>query len=179
MDFICNDCKEKVEVIKKRRCADKLYRCHKCSHAASSRRYNARHPDRKRETNLKWESTNPGYKLQYEQAKYANNLNYKLAVGCRARLRLAIKGNSKVGSAIRDLGCSISELKLHLENKFYLNLETGQWMSWECQGKWHIDHIIPLKKFDLTDKEQFLKAVHYTNLQPLWALDNLKKGAKS
>jgi len=51
-------------------------------------------------------------------------------------------------------------------------------MNWENHGKWHIDHRLPLKHFDLTDREQFLKAVNYTNLQPLWAFDNISKGCK-
>jgi hypothetical protein len=48
------------------------------------------------------------------------------------------------------------------------------WDNWGTHG-WHIDHIIPLSSFDLTDREQFLKACHYTNLQPLWAADNIRK----
>jgi hypothetical protein len=51
------------------------------------------------------------------------------------------------------------------------------WDNWSLDG-WHIDHIKPLNKFDLSDRSQFLEAVHYTNLQPLWAVDNLSKGDK-
>ena len=69
------------------------------------------------------------------------------------------------------MGCSISELKDYLESKFQVG------MTWEnhSQTGWHIDHIKPLSHFDLSDRDQFLQACHYTNLQPLWAKDNLSK----
>ncbi|KKL15741.1 hypothetical protein LCGC14_2502560 [marine sediment metagenome] len=53
-------------------------------------------------------------------------------------------------------------------------------MSWENYGfyGWHIDHIKPLCLFNLSDEKQFNKACHYTNLQPLWAEENLKKGGR-
>ena len=62
----------------------------------------------------------------------------------------------------------------YLESKF----QTG--MTWEnhTHNGWHIDHIIPISKFDLTDEAQMKKACHYTNLQPLWAGDNFRKHAK-
>lgn len=72
------------------------------------------------------------------------------------------------------LGCSWSELMCHLESKF----KTG--MSWQNYGAkgWHIDHIKPLRAFDLTDPGQQAVAFHYSNLQPLWALDNMRKGGR-
>ena len=106
--------------------------------------------------------------------KYDNDINFKLRNVLRARLRMALINNQKVGSAIADLGCSIPELKEHLEKQFHPG------MSWENHSLkgWHIDHIIPLDSFDLEDRQQFLEANHYTNLQPLWWKDNLTKGNK-
>jgi hypothetical protein len=80
----------------------------------------------------------------------------------------------KTSSAVQDLGCTIPELKFHLESLF----QDG--MTWENHGKygWHIDHIFPLARVDWNNEEQIKKVCHYTNLQPLWAKDNLQKGAK-
>jgi hypothetical protein len=72
------------------------------------------------------------------------------------------------------LGCTIPELKFYLESKFQPEMT---WDNWSYEG-WHIDHIIPLDSFDLSNKEEFLKACHYTNLQPLWAEENFKKNNK-
>lgn len=85
---------------------------------------------------------------------------------------MAIRRVPKTGSAVKDLGCTIVEFRAYLETLFQ------EGMTWENYGEWHIDHIIPLSSFDLSDRDQVLKACHYTNLQPLWAKDNLRKGAK-
>lgn len=97
---------------------------------------------------------------------------YKLERNLRKRLAMAIKKQSKTGSAVKDLGCSIEELKKYLESKFL------DGMSWDNYGKygWHIDHIVPMSQFDLTYHEDVKKVCHYTNLQPLWWRDNLSKG---
>lgn len=111
-------------------------------------------------------------KKAVRQAKmYNNDMNFRLSVILRPRINKIIKGKVKSGSAIKDLGCSLDELIRHIESKFQLG------MSWENYGEWHIDHIKPLSSFDLENREQFLEACNYTNLQPLWAHDNLKKGA--
>ena len=69
-------------------------------------------------------------------------------------------------------GCSLEKLKQHLESQF------TEGMTWDNKGDWHVDHIKPCASFDLTNPEEQKKCFHYTNLQPLWALDNMKKGAK-
>jgi len=102
-----------------------------------------------------------------------NDPGYALKFALRGRLHHAIRDGQKAGSAVRDLGCTIEELKSYLESKFQPGMT---WDNWSRDG-WHIDHIRPLSSFDLTDREQFLQACHYTNLQPLWAKDNLSKGA--
>jgi hypothetical protein len=104
--------------------------------------------------------------------KIQQDIQLRIKHSLRNRTRLAIKNGQKAGSAVRDLGCSVEELKGHLEKKF----RSG--MTWDNYGEWHIDHIKPLSSFNLTDREQFLRACHYTNLQPLWAEENLSKGAK-
>lgn len=110
---------------------------------------------------------------EYYKKRRQNDVNFKLRINLRNRINIALKNGQKGGSAIRDLSCSISELKTHLESKF----QPG--MTWENYGrgknKWQIDHIIPLFTFDLTNKVQFLSACHYTNLQPIWHENHLDK----
>ena len=124
----------------------------------------------KRRMSIRYKEYNREYK-QTEKYK-AYEKEHMLEHLLRHRLRMALKGNFKAGSAVRDLGCTIQELKVHLEKLF----KPG--MTWENYGEWHIDHKYPLSKADLTDREQLLKVCHYTNLQPLWKLDNLKKWNK-
>lgn len=111
--------------------------------------------------------------IAHECQKYRTDIKRRLSSNLRNRLNQALRRGSKSGSAVKDLGCSIQQLKFYLEGKF------RDGMSWNNYGKWHIDHVIPLAFFDMTDREQFLKACHYTNLQPLWKQENLIKGRNS
>lgn len=70
------------------------------------------------------------------------------------------------------IGCSIEQLLEHLESQF----QDG--MTWDNYGEWHIDHIKPCAMFDFTKEEDQRECFHYTNLQPLWAEDNLRKSDK-
>lgn len=92
----------------------------------------------------------------------------------RSRFYRAVRRGFKRGSAVRDLGCTIPEFKAYIEKQF----KDG--MSWDNYGKegWHLDHIRPLASFDLTNREDVVQALHYTNYQPLSASDNLKKNSR-
>ncbi len=70
------------------------------------------------------------------------------------------------------IGCDIDYFMYYIQKKF------TKGMSWDNYGDWHIDHIKPCTKFDLSKPNEQLKCFNYTNLQPLWAVDNLKKGNK-
>ena len=116
------------------------------------------------EAKRRWTLANLDYFVEYRN----RDITKKLAHALRVRLRKAVKQ----GSAIKNLGCSVSELKLHLERLFV------DGMSWENYGKWHIDHIKPLSSFNLLDPQELIQACHYTNLQPLWGIENSRKHAK-
>lgn len=88
--------------------------------------------------------------------------------------RITLKGGAAVAKSIYYLGCSIEHARAHIERQFELG------MTWENHGvlTWHIDHIRPLASFDLSKQEDVARATHYTNLRPVWASENLSKGAK-
>lgn len=148
----------------------KTYRkANKEKRAIQNKAYNAAHKD---------EVT--AYGKEYTRNRRQTDSRFRIAANLRTRLWTAITSQEspKMGSAVDSLGCTIEELKKHLEASFYPNPETGEAMSWENYGDWHIDHIRPLNSFDLSDSEQLKSACNYTNLQPLWAKDNLKKNDK-
>ena len=154
----------------------------------TSEKYYQKNKERINKYSLKWASSNKDRvkkrliiynKLErviekrkaYLKNKRDTNIQFKLVTNLRTRINYAIlsKRSRKSNSTTNLLGCTIIELKQYLESKF---LPT---MTWENYGAWHIDHIVPLSTFDLTDPEQFAKACHYTNLQPLWAEENSRK----
>lgn len=122
--------------------------------------------ERARERNYKKENND---KVQaYKRNRYNTNTNYRIGQTLRSRLQKIIKNKSK--STAELLGCDMDFFLSYLEEKFIDD------MSWENYGQWHIDHIRPCASFNLNDPEQQKECCHYTNLQPLWAKDNLSKG---
>ena len=112
--------------------------------------------------------------MEYEKQRYHSDLNYRITECLRSRLWNALNGKTKSASTMELLGCTVEFLKEYLASQFQ------EGMSWDNYSfeVWHIDHIRPCSSFDLTDPEQQKQCFHYTNLQPLWAKDNISKGAK-
>jgi len=108
----------------------------------------------------------------YCRARRKSDLIYNLSCRCRGRIRAAIKakGFKKTTKTAEMLGCDWEFLKSHIESQF------TEGMSWENRDKWHIDHIIPLAS--ASSEEEVIKLSHFSNLQPLWAEENLKKADK-
>lgn len=121
---------------------------------------------------LKWKEYHRKYQIKYRKIKMATDPQFKLRKLIRDRISKIMGKNYKTSSARLNLGCSFKELKLYLEKQF------TEGMSWENHGKWHLDHKKPLKLFNLLNKEEFKQACHYSNLQPLWAFNNMSKGFK-
>ena len=99
---------------------------------------------------------------------------YRIKLGMRSRMKKLIKAGKAAPIHSHSIGCNSNQLKAYLESKFLVG------MTWDNKGfyGWHIDHIKPLSAFNLLDPIDKMQANHYTNLQPLWAKDNLKKHAK-
>jgi len=116
------------------------------------------------------------YRRLHKAKKYAGDLHHKLSVLLRSRLRSAVRNGQKRGSAIRDLGCTVDELKDHLERHFHPG------MTWENfghgAGRWSIDHVFPMKRADLTDRVHVLAVCNWRNLRPEWFTDNVRKSAR-
>ena len=197
--FTCSDCKKTfiIEIEKsskhnwylqnKERLAEsyKQYReSHKEQHKKSSKKYREAHKEKFQILAKKYQETHKE-ELKLYQKKYHSehreeinlkakqrrqkDINYKLGWYLRARVRSALIRNSKLGTTSELLGCDIEFLKKYLESQF----KNG--MSWSNYGDWHIDHKLPCISFDLSKKSEQLKCFHYTNLQPLWAIDNWHK----
>jgi hypothetical protein len=110
----------------------------------------------------------------YEKMRKKIDPKFKLIKTLRSRLGNALKRKHSIknNTTLELIGCSPIFLISYLESKF------TEGMTWDNHGKWHIDHIIPCCSFNLENEEEQKKCFHYTNLQPLWAKDNLRKGGK-
>lgn len=173
----CKPCQKKaIESHYKRNLAHKEHRARKNRERyASDPKYRQKVLDKyKRKYH-----NNPLFKARRAEAKYSQD---KVRLQKEPLFKLKLDTRRLIGSYIKKkglkkgtrtealLGCSFEEFKEHIEKQF----KPG--MTWERRNKWHIDHIIPLAT--AKTEEEVIRLNHYTNLQPLWAEENLRKGAK-
>lgn len=159
--------KSQLESRKRRRDALKetsraFYRANKEAKLAYQKAYRAANPEKVRKN-----------ARRYRKKLLREDINFRLRHQLACRVKDALKkGYKKAAKTESLLGADIPFVRAWLEAKFLPG------MSWENYGTWHIDHIRPCASFDLTAPEQQKLCFHYSNLQPLWALDNLRKGSR-
>lgn len=111
-------------------------------------------------------------RVQYRNNRRKNDSIFKFGGNIRSLIGSSFKrgnNNFKKNSKTESiLGCTIKEFRLYIEKQFV------EGMSFDNHGKWHLDHIIPIAS--ATTEEEIIKLNHYTNFQPLWAEENIRKG---
>lgn len=163
--------KEKIKQLQK-----KWYDENKVCALIRNKKWYNENKDRKKKTCAEWVARNKDkvndYGKNYQKDKCKNDPVFAMKCRVRARIRDVFNSlNCAKKSKTKDMiGCDWDHLKSHIESMF------ADGMSWENRGQWHIDHIVPLASAKSPD--EVIKLCHYTNLQPLWAKDNLSKGCK-
>lgn len=131
--------------------------------------------DKVKDMNDKWRKNNPE-KLKEYRKRYQELIKSDPIRALKEKIRHIIKNSfkrvdySKNERTENILGCKYEYFIKHIEKQF----KDG--MSWDNHGEWHFDHIIPISS--AKTEEEVMNLNHYTNFQPLWAFDNLKKGKK-
>ena len=167
----CNEDSWAMELCKKHYMSD-YYQANKSKIIDRVSKYQKDNPSKANEWKKKYRRTHLVEAAQYKRKRSLEDVSFRLAKNLRNRINMALRNGPKSGSAVRDLGCSISQFRLYIENQF----ESG--MSWDNYGEWHLDHVMPLASFNLEDRSEFLTACNWLNYQPMWAKDNISKGAK-
>lgn len=138
--------------------------------------YQKNNLDKFRTNSAQFRKNHPGYytiyNREYTSKRLKTDINFRLKFNLRSRIRKVLKGKNKSLNTMFLIGCEIDYLMFHIQEQF------TRGMNWDNYGAWHIDHKLPCAKFDLSKKSEQLKCFNYTNLQPLWAEDNIKKGSK-
>jgi len=178
--------KEKLGIVEEKEEFPKnMKRCIKCNEIKSLDEFWFREDNQKHRNQCKrcrqnkvnqYKRENEEYKKRFNsycKKRRETDIQYMLSGRLRSRLRkmLITFNTSKSQNTFDLLGCDIQFFKQYIEERF------REGMSWEKRN-FHIDHIIPCTAFDLTKEEEQKKCFHYTNLQPLFPIDNIKKGNK-
>ena len=151
---------------------------HRAEHNKRGREWHRKNKERSRENSKRWASVNierkrENYKTWIKE-KRATNPSYRLRHSIEVRVYDSLKGNKGGRAWEQLLGYTLEDLRNRLENQF------SDGMTWDNYGKWHLDHRTPISAFNFTDASHvdFQKCWALDNLQPMWATENLRKGAK-
>ena len=166
----CNEVKELTEFYKAKKHLDGLqYHCKSCSRVRR-RSYYAKNKARENKQSRKWKDLNredvAEYDKQYRLKRYHSDPAFRILVNLRSRSGQVLNGKNKSASTLELLGCTPEHARFHIESQF------TEGMTWD---NIHVDHIQPCASFDLESEDEQRKCFHYTNLQPLFASDNLRK----
>ena len=125
----------------------------------------------KRKNDEEYKKKHAVMRRRYENERLKTDVKFRLKQNVSRRIReiLTNFGIEKSEKTIYYVGCNLQDLRKYLENKFQ------EGMSWQNYGKWHIDHIIPCSSWNLVDVKELKMCFHYSNLQTLWASENIKK----
>ena len=118
--------------------------------------------------------SNPSKRVYNKELQLKRYQKNKVTFNFSRRMRKSLNGIKESKSWETLVNYSLDDLKLHLEKQF------TNGMSWENYGEWHIDHILPISSFNIQDynDEYFQKCWSLENLQPMWAVENIKKSNK-
>lgn len=130
--------------------------------------------NQKRKEKLWRKNYQSNYINNYQIKRRKKDIEFKLKYYLRCRLRQALKNNQKSGHTLKLLGCSIRQLREHLEKQFRPGMSFNNY----GRGGWEIDHIRPCASFDLSKTKEQKKCFNYKNLQPLWIKEHKIKTAK-
>ena len=161
--------KNRKQILKR----DKIYRN---NNKEKRKIYNRKHYQENKDNYKDYQNNNKihirVYNTQYKRNKRKDNIQLRLTDSLRTRIHNSINRAVKSLNTMFLIGCEIDYLMFHLQSQF------TKGMSWDNYGDWHVDHIKPCAKFDLSKPAKQRLCFNYTNLQPLWAIDNLRKGNK-
>lgn len=175
--YLCNTVKPEAEVYIRGKSKSINGECRVCQRM-QVRKWGKKNPEKIRAYRRKHRAKHIEKAREYARAYYykkkkdpEKNIKIKLLDRVRRKIKKCAKGIAVTSTLENHIGCTWPELIDYLESRF----EKG--MTWENHGinTWHIDHIYPISRFDFTDIQQVKLALHYTNLKPMWAKDNIRK----
>ncbi len=164
---------EKYEEYKNQRkiYMENYYKQNKEKHKKHNKEYRLENYDKIKKQTVKYNKKNREKIQNKMRNKYKNDVNYKIITCLRNRFKQYMRRSNDNKNVIELLGCSIEEFRIYIEKQFKENMN---WNNYGLKG-WHMDHIIPCNRFDLSKTDEQKKCFHYTNLQPLWCDKNWKK----